>query len=232
MKSKLGELIPHDLTPKQLQNRVEACQKLLSFRRTTEWLRYLITRDEKWVLHVNTTRKRQWLYPNQKAKPTPKPDLHPKKRMLSVWWGVHGVIYWELLPEKTTLTSSKYCIQLTKLAAKLEKKGLKGSQIYFQHDNARPHTAGVVTVKLKQLGFELVPHPAYSPDLAPSDYHLFRSLNNDIRDRKFVNESDLKSYLDCFFSSRSLKFYAKGINELPKRWQQVITSNGQYIVKN
>ena len=35
--------------------------------------------------------------------PTPKPGLHPQKRMLSIWWGVKGVIYWDLLSEKTTV---------------------------------------------------------------------------------------------------------------------------------
>lgn len=230
--SKLGDWDPHDLTPNQLKKRHDVCKQLLSLRRNTEWLRYLITGDEKWVLHVNTTRKRQWLQPGIKPRPTPKPGLHPKKRMLCVWWGVRGVIYWELLPENSTLTASKYSIQLTKVAAELEKKGLNGNQIYFQHDNARPHVAGGVKAKIKQLGWELLPHPPYSPDLAPSDYHLFLSLSNDLRDRKFTNETDLKSYLQAFFDSKSQEFYAKGIHELPKRWQQVIDSNGAYYVKN
>ena len=30
--------------------------------------------------------------------------------------------------------------------------------------------------KLLVLGWEVMPHPPYSPDLAPSDYNLFRSL--------------------------------------------------------
>jgi histone-lysine N-methyltransferase SETMAR len=230
--SKLGEWVPHNLTPKQQKKRVDYCKYLLSFRRTTDWLRYLITGDEKWVLHVNTARKRQWLLPNQKPKPTPKAGLHPQKRMVSVWWGIHGVIYWELLPEKTTLTAHKYCIQLSKVAAELKKKGLQGSKIYFQHDNAKPHVAGIVKNKIKQLGWELLPHPPYSPDLAPTDYHLFLSLSNDLRNRTFANESALKTYLSDFFNSKSTEFYAKGIRELPKRWQLVIDLNGTYVTKN
>jgi [histone H3]-lysine36 N-dimethyltransferase SETMAR len=229
--SKLGEWVPHDLNPNQLKKRVEYCQKLLSLHRNTEWLRYLITGDEKWVLHVNTIRKRQWLQPGQKPVSTPRPGLHPKKRMLCVWWGVTGVIYWELLPENTTLTAAKYCIQIAKVAAEVEKKGLNGHKLYFQHDNAKPHTAGVVKKKLEQLSWELLPHPPYSPDLAPSDYHLFLSLSNDLRDRKFINEVELKSYLQRFFDSKSPEFYAKGIHELANRWQRVIDSNGAYISK-
>ena len=75
-----------------MKKRVDYCQKLLSLRRNTKWLDNLITEDEKWVLYTNTVRKRQWLKPGQVAKSMPKADLHPKKRMLCIWWG--------LLPEK------------------------------------------------------------------------------------------------------------------------------------
>ena len=83
--SKLGEWIPHDLTPAQQEKRVNACRQLLSFRRTFNWLDNLITCDESWVLYANIQRKREWLPTHKKAAPTPKPGVHPKKRLLSVW---------------------------------------------------------------------------------------------------------------------------------------------------
>ena len=206
------------------------CTILLSQHRTPGWLDNLITGDEKWVLYVNTTRKRQWLMPGQKPIPMPKPSLHPKKRMLCVWWGVHGVLYWELLPPNTTINADKYVRQLQSLAAQVQTTGLKRSKIYFQHDNARPHAAAKVSLKLNRLGWNLLSHPPYSPDLAPSDYHLFRSLSNDLRDKQFVNEDDLKEYLQEFFYSKSEGFYARGIHDLPRRWREVIDSNGEYIM--
>ena len=47
--------------------------------------------------------------------------------------------------------------------------------IFHQH-NARPHTSLVTRKKLLELGWEVMPHPPYIPGLAPSDYHLFHSL--------------------------------------------------------
>ncbi len=44
------------------------------------------------------------------------------------------------------------------------------------HDNAAPHTAKVTKETLESLGFRVLPHSPYSPDLAPSDFHLFRPL--------------------------------------------------------
>ena len=76
----------------------------------------------------------------------------------------------------------------------------------------------------------MLPRPLYSPDLAPSDYQLFRSLSNDLRDKQFVNEDDQKEYLQKFFDSKPEGFYARGIDDLPRRWREVIDSNGEYII--
>jgi len=44
------------------------------------------------------------------------------------------------------------------------------------YDNARPHVAQPVIIYLEMLKWEVVLHPPYSPDITPSDYHLFRSM--------------------------------------------------------
>ena len=53
--------IPHELLPHQLQLRVDTCMVLMTSHRNYQCLHNLITGDEKWVLHVNHTKKRQWL---------------------------------------------------------------------------------------------------------------------------------------------------------------------------
>ena len=226
---KLGVWVPHELTPSQFNQRVDTCMSLLSLKGTFNWLDHLITGDEKWVLYTNYSRKRQWLEPNQVPELTPKPEAHPKKVMLSVWWDVYGVIYWELLPNNTTVTAATYCAQLQKVQEKLLQKHPKSYKIYFLHDNARPHISKVTHKKLLELGWEVLPHPPYSPDLAPTDYHLFRSLSNSLREKSFDNEDSLKQYLTDFFDSRPKEFYSDGIHSLPKRWQEVIDNEGAYI---
>jgi hypothetical protein len=41
------------------------------------------------------------------------------------------------------------------------------------HDNSHPHTANLMTVMLVSMGWVIMNHPPHSPDLAPSDFHLF-----------------------------------------------------------
>ena len=48
----------------------------------------------------------------------------------------------------------------------------------FLQNNARVHTTKVSMAKLHELKWQLLPHPTYSPDLAPSDFHLFRLLKD------------------------------------------------------
>ena len=62
-----------------------------------------------------------------------------------------------------------------------------------------------------------LPHPLYSPDLAPSDYFLFRSLQNFLNDKNFNNDDHIKSYLIQFLANKNQKFYERGIMMLPER---------------
>jgi histone-lysine N-methyltransferase SETMAR len=160
---------------------------------------------------------------------TPKTDPHPKKVMLSVWWGVNGIIHWEILPNGCTITADLYCQQLDQVAEKLKEKQ---DRIYYLHDNARLHIAKSTREKLLKLGWITVPHPPYSSDLAPTDYHLFRSLSNHLREKKFDDENDIKRELANFFDQKSKDFYEPGILSLPERWRQIVDSNGAYIAES
>ena len=81
---KYGVWIPHELSSHQLQLRVDTCMALMTSHCNNQWLHNLITCDEKWVLFVNHTRKRQWLGAGQTGIATLKIDLHPGKIMFSV----------------------------------------------------------------------------------------------------------------------------------------------------
>ena len=91
------------------------------------------------------------------------------------------MIHFELLKPGQTVTSELYCHQLDRLCASLTIKHpalVNRKGVLLHHDNARPHASKVTQQKIKQLGWEVLPHPAYSPDIAPSDFHLFRSMQH------------------------------------------------------
>ena len=125
-----------------------------------------------------------------------KGQSYPKKVMLCIWWDWKGVLYYELLPENQMINSNKYCCQLDHLKAALNKKhpeSVNRKRIIFHQDTARPHVSLMTRQKLLELGWEVVIHPPYSPDIAPSDFHLFRSLQNSLNGKNFNSLEDCKS---------------------------------------
>ena len=111
---------------------------------------------------------------------------------------------------------------------------LQGEQdrVYFLHDNARTHVAKSTSEKLLKLGWITIPHPPYSPDLAPTDYHLYHSLPDYLREKRFDDKNNLKMGLVKFFGHKSRDFYERGILSLPERWRQVVDSNRVYVVES
>ncbi|GFY02127.1 histone-lysine N-methyltransferase SETMAR [Trichonephila clavipes] len=138
-----------------------------------------------------------------------------------------------LLSDNTTINSEVYCHQLDKLNDALQQKRselINGKGVAFHQDNARPHTSLVTRQKLLQLEWDTMPHPPYSPDLAPSDYYLFRSLQNFLDGKTFTSNEKVENHLDQFFASKDQKFYERGIMLLLERWQKLLDQNGQYII--
>ena len=86
------------------------------------------------------------------------------------------MLYYELLEGGATVTASLYGAQMDKLAQAMREKRPRRVYVHLLHDNARPHVAKLTQKKLLELGWDTVPHPPYSPDLAPCDYHHFGPL--------------------------------------------------------
>ena len=82
---KMQRWVPHDLTEAQKEARFNTCSNLLVRHKNEPFLDRLITVDEKWILYDN--RKRGYVWVDKDAPPTffPKPNLHQKKVMVTVW---------------------------------------------------------------------------------------------------------------------------------------------------
>ncbi|GFN89193.1 low-density lipoprotein receptor-related protein 4 [Plakobranchus ocellatus] len=84
---------------------------------------------------------------------------------------------------------------------------------------------------LQRYGREILPHPAHSPDLAPSDFHLFGPLKRHLGGMAFETEDDLISELRNWFDNLDVDFFRVGINSLLPRWQKCIDLHGDYVEK-
>ena len=120
--------------------------------------------------------------------------------MLYIWLDQKGIVYYEFLQPGTIINAQLYKEQLTQLSLELQHKrpeyAKSHGKLIFQHDNARPHVAKLVKETLETLGVEVLPHSPYSPDIAPSDYHLFRSMQSVLKGEKCSSFSDIKNWID------------------------------------
>ena len=89
-------------------------------------------------------------------------------------------------------------------------RGLQLRGVILLQDNARPHTAARTLAKIEDLGWKLLTHPPYSPDLAPSDFHLFGPLKESMKGIHFQTDEEVKAAVSNWLRSQSTEFYAKG----------------------
>ncbi|GBP18807.1 Mariner Mos1 transposase [Eumeta japonica] len=102
-------------------------------------------------------------------------------------------------------------------------------EIILLHGNARPHVAVPVKNYLKTLDCEVLPHPPYSPDIAPSDCHLFQSMAHALSEQRFTLYENTKRWGDSRIASKDKEFFRLGIRTLPERWKKVVASDEQYF---
>ena len=84
---------------------------------------------------------------------------------------------------------------------------------------------------VEQNGYELIPHPTYFPDLAPSDYFLFPNLKKDIRGRHFRSNEEVMAVVEEWVRGKDPGFFCSGPMALEHRWSKCIILEGNYIEK-
>lgn len=232
---KKPRLDPHDLTEAQAVRRVEICRELLKNPMDDRFWRRIITSDEKWVYLNNHDRRPKWILQGEQRPSVPQKQRFLKKAMICVWWNFQGVLYFEVLPHGRSINAELYCQQLERVYEKLKEKYpalINRGLALFHQDNAKPHTARLTKEKFKQMdGVVILPHPPFSPDLAPSDYGLFRSMEHVFRGQKFNNLIELKEACQTFFDSKTEDWYLGQIRKLADLWHKTVENNGLYFDK-
>ena len=221
--------MPRDLTTNQ-KYRFEVSSSLLSNNKS--FLNWILMCDEKWILLDNWRWPVQWLDWKEAPKHFPKPNLHQKKghcRCLVVcfcsdapqfresqWnhyiWEVCSANRWDAPKTATSAASIG------------QQKGLSFSP--------RQHLTTCHTTnpsKVEWSGLEALPHSPPSPDLSPTDYHFFKHLDSFSEGKCFHQQWDAENAFQEITESRSMGFYATGVNKLISCWQKCVDWNGSYF---
>lgn len=230
--------VPKTLTDVQKRKRMGAALEFLQRYATegNDFLKRIVTGDETWICYETPETKRQSLEWRHTGSPKPKkakPPLSSRKIMCTVFWDWQGILLVDWMERGTTINSTAYCETLKKLRRAIQNKrrGLLTSGIVFVHDNARPHTARVTTTLLDSFRWEQFCHPPYSPDLAPSDFHLFSHLKKFLAGQHFASDDEIKVNVQNWFRSQAAEFYEAGMLQLVPRYDTCLNSHGEYVEK-
>ena len=153
--------------------------------------------------------------------------------MATIFWDTKGILLIDYLDKGQTITGEYYASLLRQLRIKIKSKrrGKLSKGVLLLQDNAPVHNAHVATTTARDCGYEILPHPPYSPDLAPSDFYLFPKLKSDLAGQRHISNSAVIEAVNAYFDEANSEFFLTGLMMLPKRWAKCISVNGSYVEK-
>ena len=228
--------VPKMLTPDMKATRVNTSSVLLSRYNVNpeNFLPRVVTGDETWVYYYDPPSKfesMEWKHAGSPRTKKFKVSRTTKKVMATVFWDTDGVIHIVYLPRGTTMNGQYYADLLVRLRESIKEKrrGKIRRGVLLQQDNAPVHSSKVATQSVRDCGFELLPHPPYSPDLATSDFFLFSKLKKELRGQRYDDDDELMLAVEGFCKGHDSAFYREGLEALPRRWTKCIESQGDYV---
>ena len=84
-------------------------------------------------------------------------------------------------------------------------------------------------MKLAYLGFQCLDHPPYSPDLAPSDYHLFPGLKKPIESSPFFADAEVIAAWRPGWTDKLMNFFLSVLQKMEQRAKTCIELRGEYV---
>ena len=199
------------------------------------FLRSIITGDESCVHHYEPESKMQSMQYRHKNSPAPKKFkvvASARKVLLTIFWDMEAIVHIEFLEQGTTINSERYVSTLRALKGRLRRvQQDKVKDVAIQHDNARPHTSRQTQCALQQLELPTIPHPPYSPDLAPSDFFLLPLLKKHLKGNHYKTDAEVEADVCSWCRSQTPEFFADRMRKLEQRWRLCIEGDGDYIEK-
>jgi histone-lysine N-methyltransferase SETMAR len=195
-----------------------------------------IGRDETWVFHHTPESKQllmEWPHTQSPTKKKFKTSTSTKKIMATVFWDRKGVLLVDFMPHGTTINTAAYCetLKMLRRAIQNRRREMLTRGVTLLHDNARPHTARATQQLLQSFNWEVLDHPAHSPDLAPSDVHLFLHLKKHLAGQKFHEDEEVKNEVTAWLRAQVAEFYDIVIPNLVPRLTKCLDRGGDYVEK-
>jgi len=154
-----------------------------------------------------------------------------EKFLVSTFWDQDGILLIDYIPKDQTINAEYYLSLVVHLKDILKeiRRGKITKWVLFLHENAPIHPALVTQKKPAYLCFRYLDHPHYSPDLAPSEYHLFSGLKNQLKGRHFSSDAEIIPAVETWLVGQHFKFFLSGLQMLERRANTCTELRGEYV---
>jgi hypothetical protein len=138
--------------------------------------------------------------------------------MTAVFWDSKGIIHLDFLTGQETINAQYYSTLLNEKVKPVicSKRRKRQNSVFFLQDNARPHTVTLTMATLLKLKWDVLPHPPYSPDLAPRDYHFFGPMKRVLGGKRFRNNDEVIASVQSWIHEQPTTFFETGIGSFQK----------------
>jgi histone-lysine N-methyltransferase SETMAR len=166
---------------------------ILDQEETSDW-HSIITLDESWFC-LCTDHELIWFAPGEMIPETERHIIQSPKSMITVAWNTSGFHVLAALLKDAKFNASYYTNEIVEEIRKWRDayRKKRTRSLIVHADNARPHTARASLEYLEANGRGKAPYPPYSPDLAPSDFLLFRHVKRMLCGCAFGSSGELLS---------------------------------------
>ena len=173
-----------------------------------------------------------WAGPGESAPKKAKTVPSAGKVMATMFWNSLGIILIDYIQKGKTVTGEYYASLLDRFdAIQKEKRPHLAKKVLFYDDNEPSQTSAIATAKLFDLFYEILPHPPYSPDLAPCDYCLFPDMKTWLRGKRFLSNEEIIAAKNEYFEGFDKNYFLEGIKKLECRYNKCIQLKGDYVGK-
>lgn len=237
MKKIQAKFVPHQLTARQREARVDFSQMMLrTFANGNSPMVWdIVTGDETWIRQRDPRSRRQsavWCFDDESPETQVAATSWVGKKMVATFFCKAGLVATVQLPGQQSVNSQWYsqtCLPAVFDAwrARRPRDGLQHLRLH--HDNAPAHSAAVTTDFIFDNGVRLLPHPPYSPDLAPADFFLFGLVKEKLRGRDFGCPDDAVFAYEEELGRISPNTWRSAFDNWFQRCRMCINVNGNYV---
>jgi histone-lysine N-methyltransferase SETMAR len=224
--------IPQQLTEQLRAERMKKCRELLPLLERMDRcnFRKIVTGDESWF-NFELKQSAKWSTSREDVPQRIRQQIGMRQFMLRVIWGMDGFHVVDLMISQRSFDFQYFMDNI--MVSLVEKVFPKGRNPHARRlhpllDNCQVQCSRVTEQFIAKNHISRVPQPAYSPDLAPSDFWLFGHLKNSLAGRMFDDPEELLHDITSFLEEVQSSELHIVFSHWVERVTWVLETNGDY----